>query len=146
MDRGRAAEAVAAFARAVELDPTNAQYWTNFGNARRAAGDAAGADRRTGAPLEIRCADAADAANGVGVLLVQAGRAPGGRRVVRARGGGSPRLLRGAAEPWHRVPAGRRPGARRPHLPRGAAGARGIRARARGREETPGRVEVGRGG
>ena len=30
--------AVAAFARAVAIDPNNASYWTNLGNARRAAG------------------------------------------------------------------------------------------------------------
>jgi len=69
-DAGRPQEAAAAFADAVRLDPTNAVYLANLGNATRAAGDldaAASAYRRA---LELS-PKLADAANGLGVILVQ---------------------------------------------------------------------------
>ena len=50
-------------------------FWTNLGNARRDGGDSAGAEQAYRRALE---ADprSADAANGMGVLLVQSHRAP----------------------------------------------------------------------
>src|SRR4029079_17856911 len=45
-------------------------FWTNLGNARRAAGDATRARQAYGHALEID-PRSADAANGLGVLLVQ---------------------------------------------------------------------------
>jgi arylsulfatase A-like enzyme/Flp pilus assembly protein TadD len=68
--RGRHADAAQAFERAVATDPTNAEYWVNLGNARRAAGaiDTAGDAYRTAAELDPH---SPDAANGLGVLLVQ---------------------------------------------------------------------------
>jgi Tfp pilus assembly protein PilF len=69
-DAGRPQDAAAAFADAVRLDPTNAVYLANLGNATRAAGDldaAASAYRRA---LELS-PKLADAANGLGVILVQ---------------------------------------------------------------------------
>jgi tetratricopeptide (TPR) repeat protein len=69
-DAGRHAEAAEAFAEATRHDPTNAVYAANLGNARRATGDldaAASAYRRA---LE-HAPGLADAANGLGVILVQ---------------------------------------------------------------------------
>jgi tetratricopeptide (TPR) repeat protein len=74
-DQGKPAEAAREFEQATALDPNNASYWTNLGNARRATGDAAGADNAYRHALDID-ARAADAANGLGVLLVEA-RRPG---------------------------------------------------------------------
>ena len=73
--RNRHVEAAASFERAVAADPTNAEYWVNLGNARRAAdnADAAAEAYRKAADLDPR---SADAANGLGVLLVQQ-RRPG---------------------------------------------------------------------
>jgi len=59
--------------RATAIDPNNASYWTNLGNARRALGDRTGAERAYRKALEAD-ARAADAANGLGVLLVEAKR------------------------------------------------------------------------
>ncbi len=73
IDRGRPQEAVKEFAAATAADPNNASYWTNLGNARRAVGDAAGAEQAYGRALEVD-PRAADAANGLGVLLVEAKR------------------------------------------------------------------------
>lgn len=69
-DAGNNKEAAAAFAEAVRLDPTNAVYLANLGNAARAIGDldaAASAYRRA---LELS-PKLSDAANGLGVILVQ---------------------------------------------------------------------------
>jgi arylsulfatase A-like enzyme/Tfp pilus assembly protein PilF len=68
-DAGRDREASQAFESALQYDPTNAVYAANLGNSRRALGDldgAAAAYRRAldRAPLP-------DAANGLGVVLVQ---------------------------------------------------------------------------
>jgi Flp pilus assembly protein TadD len=71
IDDGRAAEAVKAFDRATTIDPNNASYWTNLANARRALGDRTGAERAYRKALDVD-ARAADAANGLGVLLVEA--------------------------------------------------------------------------
>jgi tetratricopeptide (TPR) repeat protein len=73
-DASRHDDAVLAFERAVEGDPTNASYWVNLGNARRAGGDMArAADAyRQAAVVDPR---SPDAANGLGVLLVQQKRA-----------------------------------------------------------------------
>lgn len=73
-DEGRHADAARAFAEAVRHDPTNAVYQTDLGNARRALGDLDGAARAFTAALD-RAPDSADAANGLGVVLVQQGRA-----------------------------------------------------------------------
>ena len=67
---GRPREAAAAFAKAAELDPRNAAIHVNLGNARRELGDndAARIAYQTALRLEP---DDVDAANGLGVLLVQ---------------------------------------------------------------------------
>ena len=72
-DQGKPAEATREFEQATALDQNNASYWTNLGNARRATGDAAGADAAYRRALDVD-ARAADAANGLGVLLVEARR------------------------------------------------------------------------
>jgi len=72
-DENHPADAVAAFQRATRLDPNNASYWANLGNAQRAGGDAQGADRAYRRALEIDGRQP-DAANGLGVLLVEAHR------------------------------------------------------------------------
>jgi arylsulfatase A-like enzyme/Flp pilus assembly protein TadD len=74
-DAGRSSEAAAAFDKATELDPNNASVWTNLGNARRALGDLAAAERCYRRALDLN-AGYADAANGLGVILVQQRRAP----------------------------------------------------------------------
>ena len=86
---GHPAEAAIAFEHAVKGDPSNATFWTNLGNARRALNDLAGAEQAYRRALE---ADprAADAANGVGVLLVQSHRAPEAIRWFERRNGRSP--------------------------------------------------------
>jgi cytochrome c-type biogenesis protein CcmH/NrfG len=58
----------------VQDDPSNAAFWSNLGNARRDAGDPVRAEQayRKGLELDPR---SADAANGLGVLLVQQHRA-----------------------------------------------------------------------
>ena len=52
--------------------PSNASYWSNLGNARRALEDTGGAEAAYRRALEVDPAHA-DAANGLGVLLVQRG-------------------------------------------------------------------------
>ncbi|HTM33906.1 MAG TPA: tetratricopeptide repeat protein, partial [Vicinamibacterales bacterium] len=73
-DAGRDSEAAQAFAAATAADPTNAVYLANLGNARRAAGDLEGAEDAYRRALE-RNGSLADAANGLGVILVQQQRA-----------------------------------------------------------------------
>jgi tetratricopeptide (TPR) repeat protein len=73
-DAGAPHEAARAFEAAVTYDPTNASYQANLGNALRATGDldgAAAAYRRALA----RVPALGDAANGLGVVLVQQQRA-----------------------------------------------------------------------
>src|SRR6185369_11457280 len=70
---GKLNEAVQAFERAATLDSNNASYWANLGNARRATGDRAGAEQAYRRALDVD-ARSADAANGLGVLLVEAQR------------------------------------------------------------------------
>jgi arylsulfatase A-like enzyme/cytochrome c-type biogenesis protein CcmH/NrfG len=69
-DTDQHVSAAASFERAVKADPTNAEYWVNLGNARRAAGNTNGAADayRAASELEPR---SPDAANGLGVILVQ---------------------------------------------------------------------------
>ncbi len=73
IDEHRLEDAVAAFGRATALDATNASYWANLGNAQRATGDRTRAEHAYRRALEID-AVTADAANGLGVLLVEAQR------------------------------------------------------------------------
>ena len=73
IDQGQPQAAVAEFERASTLDPTNASYLANLGNARRAAGDRAGAEQAYRQAMAISDR-AADAANGLGVLLVESQR------------------------------------------------------------------------
>lgn len=73
-DAGRDAEAVRAFEAATAADPTNAVYLANLGNARRALGDLKGAEDAYRRALE-RNGALSDAANGLGVVLVQQQRA-----------------------------------------------------------------------
>ncbi|HEY7285854.1 MAG TPA: sulfatase-like hydrolase/transferase [Vicinamibacterales bacterium] len=73
VDAQRPADAAREFEQAAALDPGNASYWTNLGNARRALGDAASAEAAYKRALDAD-PDAADAANGLGVLLVEARR------------------------------------------------------------------------
>jgi tetratricopeptide (TPR) repeat protein len=72
-DVGRHAEAASAFEAAAKYDPTNAVYLANLGNAKRALGDLAGASEAYHRALD-RDAVLGDAANGLGVVLVQQGR------------------------------------------------------------------------
>ena len=76
VDAGRPRDAAHEFDRAVALDPANASYWVNLGNARRALHDGAGAEQAYQRALTVD-ARAADAANGLGVLRVEAGDDPG---------------------------------------------------------------------
>jgi tetratricopeptide (TPR) repeat protein len=73
-DEGRHADAVRSFTRATEIDPTNATYLANLGNAYRASGQL---DRATDAYKKALDRDhtLVDAANGIGVVLVQQKRA-----------------------------------------------------------------------
>lgn len=71
VDRGRPQDAVPEFAAATQLDPNNASYWVNLGNAKHASGDRPGAEQAYKQALDVD-AHAADAANGLGVLLVEA--------------------------------------------------------------------------
>ena len=73
IDAGHAADAVKAFEQAAAADSNNAPYWANLGNARRAIGDRTGAEQAYRHALEID-ERTADAANGLGVLLVEANR------------------------------------------------------------------------
>jgi len=73
IDQGRPKDAVREFTEATQTDPNNASYWTNLGNAKRAVGDRGGAEQAYRKALEID-ATSPDAANGLGVLLVEANR------------------------------------------------------------------------
>ena len=73
-DAGRHDEAARAFEQATKQDPTNAVYFANLGNARRALGDLDGAAAAYKMALD-HAPDLADAANGLGVVLVQQHRA-----------------------------------------------------------------------
>ena len=72
-DAGAHAEAVRAFTLAVAGDPTNASYEANLGNALRATGNLTGAADAYQRALQ-RAPALSDAANGLGVVLVQQGR------------------------------------------------------------------------
>jgi arylsulfatase A-like enzyme/tetratricopeptide (TPR) repeat protein len=74
-DAGRAVDAAKAFEEAVRLDPTNAVYQTNLGNARRASGDLAGASTAYRKAIELS-PRLSDAANGLGAVLVQQKQLP----------------------------------------------------------------------
>jgi tetratricopeptide (TPR) repeat protein len=71
IDRDDAATAVKAFEQATRLDSGNASYWANLGNARRATGDRTGAEQAYRRALDTDTRTV-DAANGLGVLLVEA--------------------------------------------------------------------------
>jgi len=73
VDEGHVQDAAAEFDRAAALDPNNASYLSNLGNARRALGDRAGAEQAYRQAIAISNRSA-DAANGLGVLLVEAHR------------------------------------------------------------------------
>jgi Flp pilus assembly protein TadD len=73
IDQERPADAAREFERASALDPNNASYWINLGNARRGNGDSAGAEQAYRRALDVD-SQSVDAANGVGVLLVEAKR------------------------------------------------------------------------
>ena len=73
IDQGQPQAAAAEFERASTLDPTNASYLANLGNARRAIADRAGAEQAYRRAMAISDR-AADAANGLGVLLVESQR------------------------------------------------------------------------
>ena len=73
IDQHRPADAVREFVRATALDPTNASYWTNLGNARREVRDFAAAEQAYRRALDLD-ARGSDAANGLGVLLVESHR------------------------------------------------------------------------
>ena len=67
------ASAAREFERATALDPNNASYWANLGNARRSVGNVSGAEQAYRRALDTD-ARTVDAANGLGVLLVEAKR------------------------------------------------------------------------
>ena len=69
-DAGQSAEAARAFEAAARLDPTNAVYLANLGNAQRASGDLAAAAATFRRALDLS-PGLPDAANGIGVVLVQ---------------------------------------------------------------------------
>jgi len=71
VDEDRSRDAAGEFQRAAELDSNNASYWTNLGNARRALGDRPGAEQAYRRALDVD-GRSADAANGLGVLLIEA--------------------------------------------------------------------------
>jgi arylsulfatase A-like enzyme/tetratricopeptide (TPR) repeat protein len=75
IDAERPPDAVREFERATALDSTNASYWTNLGNARRATGDRSGAEQAYKRAVDLD-ASTVDALNGLGVLLVEGNRAP----------------------------------------------------------------------
>ncbi len=69
-DAGQNVEAARAFEAATRLDPTNAVYLVNLGNAQRATGDLEAAVATFRRALEL-APGLPDAANGIGVALVQ---------------------------------------------------------------------------
>lgn len=73
-DAEQHADAAEAFEAAVATDPTNAVYLANLGNAKRALGDLTAAEDAYRRAL-ARTATLGDAANGLGVVLVQQQRA-----------------------------------------------------------------------
>ncbi len=73
VDEGRTQEGAAEFERASAMDPNNPSYLANLGNARRALGDRAAAEQAYRLALNVS-PQTADAANGLGVLLVEAQR------------------------------------------------------------------------
>ena len=92
VEAGKPAEAATAFERAVQDDPSNAVYWVNLGNARRDGGDAVRAEQGYRAALE-RDPRSPDAANGLGVLLVQQQRPADAIRWFEQALAGSPAFM-----------------------------------------------------
>ena len=103
---------------------TTRGYWANLGNARRAAGDRAGAEQAYRRALAVDRAIGRSQPTGSRVLLVEAGR-PGGCRAV-ARAGDCRRagLRRGSAEPRHRFAGYGTRRSRRGRIPTGPRGSR----------------------
>jgi len=89
VEDNRTSEAAQAFDRAVAADGTSAEYVANRGNARRGAGDRSGAEQDYREALTLD-PGWGNALNGLGVLLVEQGRAadaiPLLERAVRADG------------------------------------------------------------
>ena len=89
VEENRQADASRAFDRAVAADGTSAEYVANRGNARRAAGDRSSAEQDYREALTLD-PEWGNALNGLGVLLVEQGRAadaiPLLERAVRADG------------------------------------------------------------
>ena len=73
IDEDRPQDAVKPFEQATTIDPNNASYWANLGNARRATQNRLGAEQAYLRSLEVD-ARSVDAANGLGVLLIEAQR------------------------------------------------------------------------
>jgi tetratricopeptide (TPR) repeat protein len=73
VEDNRLQAAIAAFARATAIDRNNASYRTNLGNAKRAAGDLPGAEQAYRSALDVD-PSTVDAANGLGVVLVETHR------------------------------------------------------------------------
>lgn len=73
IDDDRPHDAVKPFEQATAIDSNNASYWANLGNARRAMQDRQGAEQAYRRSLEVD-PRIVDAANGLGVLLVDAAR------------------------------------------------------------------------
>jgi arylsulfatase A-like enzyme/Flp pilus assembly protein TadD len=92
VQQGATAEAVRAFERATEDDPGNAVFWTNLANARRDAGDATRARQAYTHALDLD-PRSSDAANGMGVLLVQGHQSAQAIAWFERALGGAPRFV-----------------------------------------------------
>ena len=73
VEDNRVGDATRAFELAVAADASSAEYLANLGNAKRASGDRAGADAAYRSAL-VSDPGAANALNGLAVLLVESGR------------------------------------------------------------------------
>ena len=123
IDRDDAATAVKAFEQATRLDSGNASYWANLGNARRATGDRAAAEQAYRRALDTD-QRTVDAANGLGVLLVEAQR-PADAVLLFEQALSSGAGLRGSAtQSRHRASERRKIGSRRGTVPPDPGGER----------------------
>ena len=131
MKGGQPSRAKAAFERALELQPDNADAGNSLGALLAQSGEVPAAIERFRAALKLK-PDFPDALNNLGFALFQTGQADRGLRSLPEGPEAPTRLPGGAQQPGHLLRPPGRPRSRAGLLPRGGGQARELR---RGRQQ-----------